>query len=153
MRPLSKERLKELEAEGKYVFHGSALKLDVLEPRQAYNYPDNSPEGKEPDHKPAVFASPLSEVAIFMAVVNVKNAPLGARAGFTLKTDGTIQFRTPPSTMEQIKNAKGYVYVFDKTKFTRRFEDEFVSYEKVRPLEIIEVTELDLPENIEVKEF
>lgn len=150
---LERVRLRELEAEEKWVFHGSGSKLVVLEPRQAYTYPSNSGEGKIPDDKPAVFASPNADVAIFMAIVNQRNAPMGSRSGFTTDKNGEFEFRATQSTMDQIHKAKGYVYVFDRNKFTERSSGEALSHEVVNPAEVIEVTEKDLPKNIEIKNF
>lgn len=147
-------KLRELENEGKWVFHGSGLKIEKLEPHQAYNYPTNSEEGKTPDDKPAVFASPSVDVAIFMAVVNELNAPGGFRSGFSTPRGGKgFEFRATKETMDQIHGATGYIYVFDKTKFISRSSGESMSYTSVTPDNVVIVTENDLPKNIEIKDF
>jgi hypothetical protein len=152
---LSKEkvRLRELEKEGKWVFHGSGSKIEILEPRQAHNYPKNSEEAKIPDDEPAVFATPFADTAIFMAIYckpNVENC----RSGFTNHSDGRIDYRVTPQSAAQIQGAKGYVYVFPKDKFPNsRGASEVLSYEEARPTEVVLVTEKDLPENIVVKDF
>lgn len=146
-------RLRDLEAEGRWVFHGSGSKIDGgLEPRQAYNHPNNSGESGVPDGEPAVFATPVADVAIFMSIINKHNAPKGARSGFG-NTDGDFEFRATKDTMDQIHNAIGYVYVFDKTNFTPRSKTESLSYEVAEPVEVITVTKKDLPKNIIIKEF
>ncbi|MCF7834281.1 MAG: hypothetical protein K9L98_01805 [Candidatus Pacebacteria bacterium] len=141
-------RLKKLEKEGKWVFHGSGLKINILEPHQAYNYPKSSGTKGVPDDKPAVFASVFADVAIFMAVVNKLNAPYNFRSGFSVHGDNTFEFRATKETMEQIQNVKGYVYVFDKSKFKNRSTSELLSYKAVIPDEMIVVNEKDLPKNI-----
>jgi len=147
-----KERLFDLEREGKYLFHGSGFKLDTLEPRQAHNFP--TPGEKIPDGELAVFASELSNVAIFMAVISKPNTPRGFRSGFSGKGDSDVEYRVTKETMDQIKNAKGYVHVFDRDNFQRRGKSsEWISTKSVQPIEIIEVSEKDLPDNIEVKDF
>jgi len=146
-------RLRELEQEDKWVFHGSGDKIDTLEPRQAYNYPANSGGEQIPDDKPAVFASPNADIAIFMSIFNRNNASRGFRCGYDAQGDGSFKFRTTKYTMDQIHDAKGYVYVFDKTKFISRSSSEVLSYESVVPAEVIVVSEKDLPKNILIEDF
>lgn len=112
----ARKRLRSLEKEGKYVFHGSGSLIKTLEPRQAHNYPTNSGKDRILDDRPAVFASPSVDIAIFMAIVNIKNAPKGCRSGFGANDDG-VEFRVTKQTIDQIESAKGYVYVLDKDKF------------------------------------
>lgn len=145
-----KLRLQELEAEGKWVFHGSGSKIEVLEPRQAHNH---TKDGVAiPDDKPAVFASPSADIAIFMSIFNKNNAPKGSRSGFGNK-DGHFEFRVTPETLEQINNAVGYVYIFNKDNFISRSSTESLSYESVKPVEVIMVSEKDLPKGIVIKDF
>lgn len=146
-------KLRELESEGKWVFHGSGLKIEEFEPRQAYNYPTNSQEGRIPDSKPAVFASVSADIAIFMSVINELNIPGRLRSGFGSDSNGKIHFKATKETIEQLHNATGYVYVFDKKKFTPRSPTESLSYESVIPDDVVMVTEKDLPKNIEIKDF
>ncbi len=151
----AKEELQSLEKTGEYVFHGSPLRLEVLEPRQANNHLKKEDGEYEPipDGKPAVFASPFADTAIFMAVVNRSNAPLGSRSGFSVDDNGNFEFRATKETIGQIQeSAKGYVYVFDKDKFELRNHNESVAYESVVPVRIIEVGKNDLP-HVEVKDF
>ena len=146
-------RLRELESVGDFVFHGSGHKLQRLEPRQAYNYSVISNEGKVLDDKPAVFASPRADIAIFRAIINKNNIQRGLRSGFSFSGDGDLEFRATRATIDQTKNVKGYVYVFDKLKFIPRSSGELLSYEPVEPVEVVEVSEKDLPQNIEIKDF
>jgi hypothetical protein len=148
-------RLRDLEAEGKWVFHGSGSKIDGnLEPRQAYNHKKVDSEViAMPDDKPAVFATPSADVAIFMSIINKHNAPKGSRSGFGATDEDGFEFRATKETMDQIHNATGYVYVFDKTNFTPRSKRESLAYEEVTPNEVVMVTEKDLPKNIVIKDF
>lgn len=147
-------RLRELEADGRWVFHGSGSKIDgTLEPRQAINHKKVDSEiVAMPDDKPAVFATPLADIAIFMAIIN-RNNVVDGRSGFGTTDEGGFEFRATPETMKQIHNATGYVYVFDKTNFTPRSKRESLAYEEVTPNEVVMVTEKDLPKNIVIKDF
>lgn len=149
----ARAELRQLENEDIWVFHGSGVQINVLEPQQAYNYPHNSDKGKIPDDKPAVFATPSADVAIFMAIMNRANAPQDARCGLTEHSDGSFEFRTTQETMEQINNAVGYVYVLRKEKFVPRSKGELISYKAVSPERVVTVTDKDLPEKIEIKVF
>ncbi len=148
-----REKLFELEKTNQYIFHGSGNRLEYLEPRQAYNYIDKV--GHE-DGEPAVFASSLVDYAIFMAIINKRNCPLGyhSSAGFTQDTH-TLSLRSDKKGWEQLKeDAVGYVYVFNHKNFSERDPPgiEYVSYAKVIPAQIIEVKKLDLPDYIEIFE-
>lgn len=63
-----KKKLLDLEKTGKYVFHGSEYE-GMLEPRQAYNYKKGV---KEKDDQPGIYASPMVDYAILMALINKK---------------------------------------------------------------------------------
>lgn len=147
------KKLLELERTEKYLFHGSGFKIDKLEPRQAYNYPSASHKGRIPDGKPAVFASDKAGVAVFMSIFSSPNFSRGLRSGISESEDNLI-FRVTKETFEQMRNARGYVYVFSKDKFQQRNNShEWISFEHIKPLEMIEVTEDDLPDDIEIKNF
>lgn len=151
----AKEELHSLEKTGEYVFHGSPFKLETLEPRQAHNH-EKREDGEYdpvPDGMPAVFASPFADTAIFMAIVNRKNAPLGSRSGFSSNDRNNFEFRATKETFDQIGvDASGYVYVFNKDDFEERNHNESVAYKTVTPSRIIEVRKEDLPA-IEIKDF
>lgn len=148
-----KQELLRLEAEGKYVFHGTGKDLDELEPRQA-NDVVRGPEGN-----PGIFASSLADYAIFMAIFNGRNIPGGARssAGATHEDDGSfsLEFAVEQNAIDNLKDsASGFVYVFDKEKFTRRWDQsvEYVTHSAIKPTFKIKVSKQDLPQNIEVLE-
>lgn len=88
-----------------------------------------------------------------MSIINKVNAPRGLRSGFGKNEKGKIQFRATKETIEQLHNSKGYVYVFDKTKFIPRSSIESLSYKTLTPDKVFIVSEKDLPKNIEIKEF
>ncbi len=143
-----KERLDELEKEDKYVFHGSEEKFEELEPQQAYN-------GDVPDGEPAVFASRTPDYAIFMAIMNRKNCPNGFRAGTKWKEDGKIEFSATKETLDQLnEKSSGYVYVFNRSDFENKHFSgvEWVSYTKVKPIEVIEVLWSDFTPEIKLKD-
>ncbi|MCF7865115.1 MAG: hypothetical protein K9M11_01230 [Candidatus Pacebacteria bacterium] len=158
---MSKEQLLQLEQEGKYVFHGSPIgTIEELEPRQSNHIPDlKEPTKTILDGRPAVSATPYIELAIFRAIINNKNVHIEGdwNSGFGV-TDGVIDFRvSDKEVLEQTKDKIGFVYLFDKSNFkpyTRgKGEDEgrpqsmeWRSYEKVRPVKVLKVTDKDLPD-------
>lgn len=153
--PSGREQLQNLEAENKYVFHGSENpKLDSLEPRQGYNYKNGV---QEPDGDPAVFASSKVDYAIMMALINKKNCPSGYHSGAssTQKESGEIALtlRASKDSIEQLNDESfGYVYIFDKNVFQKREDGgvEYVSKVPVSSVKKIRVTKSDLPPYIEV---
>ncbi len=162
---MSKEKLLSFEETGEYLFHGSPDgTIEELEPRQSHHIPDVSEPAKAiPDGRPAVSATPHVELAIFRAIVNGDNVHLKDwHSGFGV-TNGIQEFRVSSSeVLEQVKGKKGFVYIFDKRGFkpyTRgKGEDEgraesmeWRAYEKVRPVEVIEVTDKDLPDLEKIK--
>ncbi len=145
----SYKKLHDLEKQGIYVFHGSENLVDEFEPRQAHTVV----EGKKiPDGEPAIFASPFSDYAIFMAIINKKNCSKGYFSGCSFR-NGVLTFRATKHTLDQLSDtSSGYVYIFNKTDFQERNGSEWVSYEKVKPIEKIEVNRTDLKMSIEITE-
>ncbi len=145
-----RERLKSLEAEHRYVFHGSGNpRLIFLEPRQAYSWVGDK---KKKDDKPAIHASPFSDIAIFMGLINEKNCPQGLESEFSY--DGEeLHFSASQRSLDQLddKGAKGYVYVFAQKDFLPRDRYQFISHHAVKPLFVIEIEKADLPGDIEIK--
>lgn len=139
-------KLKELESTGNFLFHGSGLEMEEITPRQASNYI----EGMEiPDGSPAVFASPILNYALFMAIFNIQNFP----KGFHTSTNGKI-FHATTHTKDQLKNnASGFVYVFNKNDFEQRDNEdekgEYWRFSAITPLEKIHVTYADITFPIE----
>ncbi len=150
------KNLLELEKRGDCVFHGSPNgNLEILEPRQGTHIPDMSkPTDIILDGVPAVSATPYAEFAAFRAIVNRKNIPFDHTSGFGFNSKKEKEFRVSSvKALDSVKNKKGYVYVFNKNEFEPYSRDgepgeqamEWRSYNAVRPIEIVEVSSLDLP--------
>jgi hypothetical protein len=142
-----REKLLQLEKEGKYVFHGSPLAdIKSLKPQQGTH-------NTIPDGNPAVSATPYAEFAIFRAIINRKNIPILLSSRFGFK-DGKKEFLvSSKEVLDTAKDKKGFVYVFNKNEFEPYSRDgqihkglmEWRSYKEVRPVDIIEVNYSDLP--------
>lgn len=152
-----REMLLKLEAENKYVFHGSeSPDIDKLEPRQAYNYNDGR---QEPDGNPAVFASSKADYAILMALMNKKNCPNGFHSSAGTETDkdgkSILRLRVKKDTFSQLTDTStGFVYIFNKESFKQRDEGgvEYTSNVPVNSENKVMVTKADLPPYVEVFE-
>ncbi len=141
-----KQRLLYLQGLNQYVFHGSGIKLDKLEPRQAYTIINDQ---SVKDGNPAVFATPIADVAIFMAIINKENIR-DFRSEF-IPNNGDPIFLATKKTLNRINNSlKGYIYVFDMKNFKLQGTCEAVSFKSVIPLETIMVSIKDLPNKISV---
>jgi hypothetical protein len=149
-----KRELLQLEREDKYVFHGSGVNVETLEPRQAIDVE------KGPDGAPGVFASNKAEYAIFMAIVNRSNFPQGfhSRSG-AIQSDGSLpvlDFAISKETLNQLQDSSsGWVYVFNKTDFAPHQTKEgieFVAHTLVTPVRKIHVSKQDLPKDIQIFE-
>lgn len=143
----NRERLLSLEKERKYVFHGSPDIIDVLKPRQAFNRSEKTGQ-MEKDGEPAVFATPYADVAIFRALVNAKDVVGESTSQFDIDGD-ELHFSATKNLLDQAKKKNGRVYVLDKQKFQNFEGMQCRSEESNDPIEIIEVTVDDLPQNIE----
>lgn len=152
----STKKLLQLEKTGRYVFHGSPNgNIDILEPRQSMHFPDlpKSTEGI-PDGEPSVSATPYSDIATFRALINRKNIPFNHSSGFGVNDSGIKNFSiSDAKILEEIKEKKGFVYVFNKNEFEPYSRNghaeensmEWRAYKSVKPIEIIEVSHEDLP--------
>lgn len=110
----NKEKLLQLEKEGKYYFHGSPDVIGILVPQQAYNH--NEETGKmEKDGEPAVFATPYADVAIFRALVNTKGVSGESTSSFGINGE-QLYFSATKNLLESAKDKIGRVYVLDKLK-------------------------------------
>lgn len=155
---ISKTELKKLEESGEFVFHGSALKLSVLEPRQAYTR-SKTEKKMVKDGEPAVAATPYANIAIFRAIINSENVPGKHWSNFGVAIqNGTVlfQFGATKDTIERAMGKKGYVHVFYRKGFLpkngHQKEMDWRCGTKVKPIRAIEVTSDDLPENIKIIE-
>lgn len=140
MKKTGKQKLVELENENKYVFHGSGFIIEEFEPRQAHNFI----EGQQiSDGERAVFTSQYADYAVFMALVNEVNCPKGYHSGVSFD-NGELVFRATKETLKQLEDeTEGYVYVFNRTDFTKRSDNEWVSHKKIKPIFVITVTRSD----------
>lgn len=135
--------LKELEATGQYVFHGSpASSVEVLEPRQ----PKNWIGGQAVDHgEKSVAATPFADLAIFRALVQQDYTSFGM-------TDDGPYCAASRKALEFAKNDVGHVYVLPRQNFVP-FEDgpmEWRTHEAIKPLRVVAVRFEDLPPDIRV---
>ena len=144
----NREKLLELEKQGCYVFHGSPVFVDALEPRQAYNY-NQQTNIEEEDGTPAVFATPNADAAIFMALMTKKGVEGDSSSGFSSDDDG-LHFFASQNLFEIAKLRVGRVYVLDKSKFIQFEGAQCRSDERVIPKEVIDVTFEDLPPGIKI---
>ncbi|MDO8512636.1 MAG: hypothetical protein Q7S57_05145 [bacterium] len=146
----SREKLLALEDEGKYVFHGSPNNIELLEPRQGYNFNEITGE-QEKDGNPAVFATQYANLAIFRALINDKNIKeeSSCRSGVD---DAGLHFTASRNLLDYAKTITAKIYVLDKNSFSNFDHIQGRSEQPVTPLEVIEVTAEDLPENITVIE-
>ena len=141
------QELKEIEKQDGHLFHGSGKIVEEFEPRQAYTVVKTGEKIK--DGRPAIFASPSVDYAIFMAIVNKSNCPRGLRSG--CGGYGKLRFTATKDTLEQLnKDSSGYVYIFNRSDFEKRNEGEWVSYEKIKPLRMVEVKWSDFTPDIEM---
>ncbi len=144
---LNTEKLKEYEKQG-YLFHGSPDKISVLKPIQPFSYDEKL--GKMVEHgNPSVVATSFLNVSVFRSIVNRKNAPDEHDSAFGNGSNG-LNFKASSKTLDQAKNKKGFVHVLDKKGFERFSGMEWRSKEEVKPIDIIEVSFDNLPENIEL---
>jgi hypothetical protein len=135
-------KLTNLQKSGKYVFHGSSDgSIIELEPRQAMSH------GK-PYGKPAIYADIGTQHPIFMAVLGSKKV-----GGWGDKSLPRAGFYIDKGSWEKAhrENWVGYIYVLSKGDFTKQEGNEWVSYEEVKPIEIIKVGINDLPKDITIR--
>lgn len=145
-----REILKNLEELNIYVFHGSENPgISVLEPRQAYT---RIAGAKVEDDKPAIHASPLSDIAILMALVNINNCPNGFNSGFERRGEKLVLCCSQQGLDQLNENSRGYIYVLSKDDFIPRGKSQAISYTGSKPLRVVEVRKEDLSEDLEIRE-
>lgn len=156
-----REILTGLETKGKYLFHGSADgNIETLEPRQSVRVADmNNPTEMVNDGEPAVSATPYSNVAIFRSIINHKNIKLDYSSSFGKIGPDLLFSVSSEKVLEQARDKKGFVYVFDKSDFQPYNRNgnadeqsmEWRSYKEVRPVKVVEVGYGDLPPTDQIK--
>jgi len=146
----NRAKLLELEKSGQFVFHGSLTELTELEPRQATG--TNKETGKtEKDGPPAVFATQFADIAIFRALVNAQGVSGGSTSRFGID-DGQLQFATTQNLIDAARGKRGLVYVLKKDDFDSFSDMECRAHKIVTPVQVLEVSLDDLPNNIEILE-
>lgn len=122
-----------------WLFHGSSERHERLEPRQAHDW---SSGRAVPDGEPAVFATHLHEVAIFMAVMP---SAIGANGwfGYELGAGGVARFHA--TALVEPASARGYVHVLSRDGFSGPIGADWRSPRAVTPTAIVEVTGAELP--------
>jgi hypothetical protein len=136
MRTKNRTALDAFERTNQYVFHGSALRLGELEPRQAYCHATGE---RLPDGPPAIFATHFVDFAIFMAVINRSNCQRGLHSSCDFE-DGTLIFGASVDTVRQLNETSiGYVHLFHRHLFSQRNEYEWACFENLKPVEIVQV--------------
>ena len=111
-----------------YLYHGSPVKVDTLLPHQALD--ESFSEGCQC----AVYATSSKEMAICFALGNVIESDDAERTMMPETGNKLIFKHCHPNY-----GGKGYLYVLDKSKFTHSMGLQWVCYEEVIPVEIIEI--------------
>jgi len=153
---ISKTELKKLEESGEFVFHGSALKLDILEPQQAYTF-SKTEKKMIKDGEPAVAATPYADIAIFRAIINSENVSGKHWSNFGASIQNgavLLEFGATKNTLEQAMGKKGYVFVLYRKDFLPKSgHQKSMDWRcgiKVKPVRAIAVTSEDLPAEIKI---
>lgn len=146
----SREYLLSLEKEGKFMFHGSPVRMDVIAPRQAFG-DDRKTGERENDGTPGVFGTPFADVAIFHALMKQSGAEGDFGAGGDSEK-GTYHMHASAAYIETVKrdHVEAYVHVLDKKNFHDFRAVDARSDVAVNVLEIVKVGYEDLPDNIEI---
>lgn len=137
--------LHELEATGRYVFHGSPIAdIKEMEPRQAFDWMTGA---KQKDGDPCVATTPYADIAIFRSIVYEDWTNFGKN------DDESLIFNASKKALEGSKEKTGYIYVFEKDAFVPHQDPqgmEWRAHVPQKPIQIIRVSFQDLPENIHV---
>lgn len=136
-----------LEQTGIYVFHGSPhANIPELNPHQPTDWPDDI---EQEDGAPCVAASQFADAAIFHAIARNDWWSFGQD-----QEDGSVWMAATQKALDMAKGQKAYVYVFLKSTFAPRNGNEgdmeWRSVENQKPLQVVEVTDRDLPKNISI---
>lgn len=148
----SKQKLLELEKEGKYLFHGSSTAdLKELKPHQAYTIPRGE-KGMVKDGEPCIAATSYLNIAIFMSLMTKDRSDFSSSANGSENAE--IKFRASKKAIKAAKDHVGYVYVLSKGGFTprskRTYNMEWRRKTSVKPLWMFEVSYEDLSKNVEI---
>ncbi len=103
----------------------------------------------EKDGTPAVFATPFADVAIFRALINTVGVEGDSESGFGIE-EGKIHFKSTQNLLDAANKRKGFVYVLKKEGFEEPIGIQCRSEDVVVPIEMVEVTAEDLPQDIKI---
>lgn len=139
------EGLKLLQAESQYLFHGTAHGgVIIFEPRQALNNNNQTADGP-----PAVFASSMPEIAIFIALTAGRGRKT-SYVGRRYPGDEEVSFYATADVLDNMADSKnhGYVHFFDRILFSNFRGHEYTSLKVVKSIGCIKVTNVDMTEVI-----
>lgn len=145
----AEQELKKFENSGKYLFHGSGIELDILEPNQAFNFIKGK---KIKDGRPSVHATHFYKIACFMAIMTKINFAEYLNFGY-IWSDNEVYYQVDRKTLNKINKSRsmiGYVYVLKKDNFFQRNETEWIATSEIKPYKKIRIGKSLLPKNIEI---
>jgi hypothetical protein len=142
-------KLHELEQSGKFVFHGSPDgEVTEFEPRQMTTYVDDV---QVKDGPPGIATTPHADLAIFHALTKDRGE---GNTNFGTNDDGSIYMKASQAVLDATKDHTAYVYVFPRSAFAPRYGDdqemERRSEVNQRPVQVVAVTDRDLPPDINI---
>lgn len=141
-----RRELLSLEKTGKYVFHGSPDRIEILEPRQAVNKGEN-------DGNPAIFATPHTDTAIFRSLINDRNVTGDSESKFGIDDKkGGLYFEATQNLIDNARGKIGKVYILDKKDFFQFEGTQCITEKTIKPIRVIEVNYDDLPDYIKIIE-
>ncbi|MEN8252627.1 MAG: hypothetical protein ABFQ53_03545 [Patescibacteria group bacterium] len=147
-----REYLVSLEKEGRFMFHGSPKKMDIITPQQAYG-DDKKTNQRENDGAPGVFGTQVADIGIFHALM--KQSQEGCEGSFGEGGDsekGTYHMHASAALIERVKKdgLEAYVHILDKKDFSDFRAVDARSNNAVNVIDVVRVGFEDLPENIEI---
>lgn len=112
-----------------YLYHGSSKKIEILKPMQAFDY------GYEAGRQRAVYAT------------SNKNMALGFALGALPDANGEVERVMMPEYGDKIifkkgtpnYGGKGYLYILDKAFFNHAMGTQWVCYNEIVPLGVMEI--------------
>jgi hypothetical protein len=138
-----REALDYLSETGKYTFHGSPYKIDILLPHQAKS--DGRPDGES-----AVATTPNVDSAIFRAIIHGKKDEEAGRlhSSAWAGTKEAMEYMTLKSSVDALlPEDESYVYVFAKSDHQFfAWKGELRSLDPLKPDITIIVYPSDLPQ-------
>ena len=125
-----------------YLYHGSSGYFKVLIPHQAYD------TGFEEGCKKAVYATTSKNMALGFALGAIPNQNGEVERLMMPEYGDTMIFEKGQPNY----GGKGYLYVLDKAKFQHSMGTQWISFDKIKPLDIIEINVNDYLHLCVVKE-